>query len=70
MHIASIGWTDNPEEMQRELDWLKKDMAATKQTWRIVTTHQPAYNKNPADARLVDCKINPNAVRTKKISFL
>lgn len=51
MHIASIGWTDNPEEMQYELDWLKKDMAATKQTWRIVTTHQPAYNKNPADAR-------------------
>lgn len=50
MHIASIGWTDNPQEMQQELDWLRKDMKATNKTWRIVTTHQPAYNKNPADS--------------------
>ncbi|MCG0723857.1 hypothetical protein IMAU70042_02048 [Lactiplantibacillus plantarum] len=30
------------------------------------------YNQLPYDwfAYLVDCKINPNAVRTKKISFL
>ncbi|CAJ1226803.1 hypothetical protein LZY01_13400 [Levilactobacillus zymae] len=51
MHIASIGWTDDPKEMQRELDWLKQDMQASKKTWRVVTTHQPAYNKNPADSR-------------------
>lgn len=50
MHIASIGWTDNVDEMQQELDWLRKDMKATNKTWRIVTTHQPAYNKNPADS--------------------
>ena len=51
MHIASIGWTDNPDEMKKEMDWLRQDMQKSDKTWRIVTTHQPAYNKNPADAR-------------------
>lgn len=51
MHIASIGWTDNPTEMKKEMDWLRQDMQKSNKTWRIVTTHQPAYNKNPADAR-------------------
>lgn len=51
MHIAVIGWTDNERTMKVEMAWLKKDMKATKQTWKIVATHQPTYNKNPADAQ-------------------
>lgn len=51
MHIASLGWTDNKAEMKQELDWLRQDMKATKKTWKIIATHQPAYNKNPADSQ-------------------
>ncbi|MFC6261519.1 DUF5776 domain-containing protein [Levilactobacillus fujinensis] len=51
MHIASLGWTDDVDEMKQELDWLRKDMAASKKTWKVVATHQPPYNKNPADSR-------------------
>ncbi|MCO7124238.1 phosphodiester glycosidase family protein [Sporolactobacillus shoreicorticis] len=51
MHIAVIGWTDNADMMKKEMDWLRKDMKATHQTWKIIATHQPAYNKNPADAQ-------------------
>lgn len=51
MHIAVIGWTDNADTMKKEMDWLRQDMKATKQTWKIIATHQPAYNKNPADAQ-------------------
>lgn len=51
MHIAVIGWTDNEQTMKAEMTWLKQDMQATKKTWKIVLTHQPVYNKNPADAQ-------------------
>ncbi|SFG75289.1 phosphodiester glycosidase family protein [Sporolactobacillus nakayamae] len=51
MHIAVIGWTDNVDTMKKEMDWLRSDMKATNQTWKIIATHQPAYNKNPADAQ-------------------
>ncbi|OAU34372.1 metallophosphoesterase, partial [Lacticaseibacillus rhamnosus] len=51
MHIAVIGWTDNEQTMKAERTWLKQDMQATKKTWKIVLTHQPVYNKNPADAQ-------------------
>ncbi|WP_143461311.1 phosphodiester glycosidase family protein [Levilactobacillus enshiensis] len=51
MHIASLGWTDDAEEMKQELDWLRKDMKDSKKTWKVVATHQPPYNKNPADSR-------------------
>jgi len=51
MHIASLGWTDNVEEMKQELEWLRKDMQASNKTWKVVATHQPPYNKNPADSQ-------------------
>ena len=51
MHIAVIGWTDNEQTMKAEMTWLKQDMQATEKTWKIVLTHQPVYNKNPADAQ-------------------
>lgn len=51
MHIAVIGWTDNVDTMKKEMEWLRSDMKATHQTWKIIATHQPAYNKNPADAQ-------------------
>ncbi|WP_341779659.1 phosphodiester glycosidase family protein [Levilactobacillus sp. HBUAS70063] len=50
MHIASLGWTNNADEMKQELDWLRKDMRSSNKTWKIVATHQPPYNKNPADS--------------------
>lgn len=49
VHVAVIGWTETKEKMQSELDWLKADMNSSSKTWKIVATHQPAYNKNPAD---------------------
>jgi LPXTG-motif cell wall-anchored protein len=51
MHIAVIGWTDNADTMKQEMDWLRSDMKATHQTWKIIATHQPTYNKNPDDAQ-------------------
>ncbi|NLR31147.1 phosphodiester glycosidase family protein [Levilactobacillus tujiorum] len=50
VHIASLGWTNNVDEMKQELDWLRKDMRSSNKTWKIVATHQPPYNKNPADS--------------------
>lgn len=50
MHIVSLGWTDSQDEMNQKMDWLRKDMKATRKTWKIIVTHQPAFNKNPADA--------------------
>ncbi|MFC6261819.1 phosphodiester glycosidase family protein [Levilactobacillus fujinensis] len=50
MHIASLGWTNNVDEMKQELDWLRQDMQASNKTWKIVATHQPPYNKNPSDS--------------------
>lgn len=49
MHIAVIDWTDNADTMAKEMDWLRQDMAATTQTWKVIAVHQPTYNKNPAD---------------------
>lgn len=51
MHIAVIGWTDNADLMKKEMDWLRQDMKSTQQTWKILVTHQPTYNKNPGDAQ-------------------
>jgi len=50
IHIASLGWTNNVDEMKQELDWLRQDMRASNKTWKIVATHQPPYNKNPSDS--------------------
>ncbi|WP_143461317.1 phosphodiester glycosidase family protein [Levilactobacillus enshiensis] len=50
IHIASLGWTNNVDEMKQELDWLRQDMQASNKTWKIVATHQPPYNKNPSDS--------------------
>ncbi|WP_461225512.1 phosphodiester glycosidase family protein [Lacticaseibacillus suihuaensis] len=50
LHIATIGWTDSAATMKAEMDWLRRDMNHSAATWKIVLTHQPVYNKNPADA--------------------
>ncbi|WP_082153182.1 phosphodiester glycosidase family protein [Levilactobacillus koreensis] len=50
MHIASVGWTNNADEMKQEMDWLRQDMRSSNKTWKIVATHQPPYNKNPSDS--------------------
>jgi exopolysaccharide biosynthesis protein len=49
MHISVIGWTDNESAMTSELEWLRHDVKSNNETWYIVATHQPAYNKNPDD---------------------
>lgn len=59
LHIVSLGWTDNVDEMNQKMDWLRKDMQATRKTWKIIVTHQPTFNKNPADGSTMFYDILP-----------
>lgn len=49
LHISVIGWTSDQDTLQKELDWLRKDVKSAGKTWNIVATHQPVFNKNEAD---------------------
>ncbi len=59
MHISVIGWTDSEATMNEELKWLRNDVRAANKTWNIVATHQPSYNKNPADSNSIMNRLLP-----------
>jgi hypothetical protein len=59
MHIAVIGWTEDLNIMQGELDWLMQDMNASNKLWKVVCTHQPVYNTNPDDSTMFKTMLAP-----------
>lgn len=47
MHISVLGYTDNKEALDKQLEWLKQDMKNTDKPWKILVTHKPPYYTNP-----------------------
>ncbi|MEW9124481.1 MAG: phosphodiester glycosidase family protein, partial [Thermotaleaceae bacterium] len=47
VYIGVIGWTTSRELLEKELNWLKKDIAKTDKRWKVLLTHQPVYYSNP-----------------------
>ncbi|CEG28631.1 phosphodiester glycosidase family protein [Bacillus sp. B-jedd] len=47
MHISVLGFTDSAEVLDKQLEWLKKDMQNTDKPWKILVTHKPPYYTNP-----------------------
>ncbi len=47
MHISVLGYTDNTEVLNQQLEWLKQDVANSDKPWKILVTHKPPYYTNP-----------------------
>nr|WP_244048929.1 hypothetical protein [Lactiplantibacillus plantarum] len=59
-------------ELDKKAKWFSGDIRKTAYQKRESGTinEKISQNNQSSDQHVVDCKINPNAVRTKKISFL
>ena len=47
MHISVLGYTDNNEILNEQLEWLKQDVKNSDKPWKILVTHKPPYYTNP-----------------------
>lgn len=47
MHISVLGYTDNTEILNKQLEWLKQDVQNSDKPWKILVTHKPPYFTNP-----------------------
>lgn len=47
VHVSVISFTSDKDLLQKELDWLRKDVKKSHKQWNIVLTHQPPYYTNP-----------------------
>lgn len=48
MHISVLGYTDNAEILNKQLEWLKQDVQNSDKPWKILVTHKPPYYTNPS----------------------
>ncbi|MFK9090718.1 phosphodiester glycosidase family protein [Bacillus salipaludis] len=47
IHISVLGYTDNTEVLNKQLEWLKQDVKNSDKPWKILVTHKPPYYTNP-----------------------
>ncbi|WHY85881.1 phosphodiester glycosidase family protein [Neobacillus novalis] len=47
IHISVLGYTDNTEILNKQLEWLKQDVKHSSKPWKILVTHKPPYYTNP-----------------------
>ena len=47
MHISVLGYTDDTEILNKQLEWLKQDVTNSDKPWKILVTHKPPYYTNP-----------------------
>ncbi|MEI7024809.1 metallophosphoesterase family protein [Paenibacillus sp. y28] len=38
-----MGWSSDSGRLCRRAEWLRKDLSATRQPWKLVAIHRPAY---------------------------
>ena len=47
MHISVLGYTDDTQILNKQLEWLKQDVKNSDKPWKILVTHKPPYYTNP-----------------------
>lgn len=62
VYIAVINYTGTAQQLEKALEWLVKDAAASDAQWKVLCMHQPAYYSNAVGGNAEIFNLVPAAV--------